>query len=242
MDDKFETAGSFGQTPLSRRTIATGIAWGVPALTVLGTAPAFAASGDTVTFTSVVVNTPPTGAPNVFYINISNKDSTITLGGTATVGAVVTVTATGGAWSDTAVRNGDAWSAVVPAGALPDGTYTFTASVEGPPKVTATGPSTVTKDTVAPTVDATTAVISTNNQNVTISGTMSEAGTVVVSTNPSLDPFTYSYPTSTTWQAVSTQGKNDAYTGTVVATDVAGNTSASDSFFYAKDSTGTFSI
>ena len=44
MDENIETAESSSRPPVSRRTVVKGIAWGVPAITILGATPAFADS------------------------------------------------------------------------------------------------------------------------------------------------------------------------------------------------------
>ncbi|AQP45769.1 hypothetical protein [Tessaracoccus flavus] len=228
MDETIETAKDFGRIPVDRRTIARGIGWGVPAVMVLGATPAFAASGDTVTFGSVVVNDSPEGAPSNYYINESNLASTVTVSGTATPGATVTISATGG-FSVGVVAAGGSWSYEIPAASLPQGTIACTAAVAGPPKVSVAGPNTVVKDTVAPTIASTTYQGTGSPKKLTFSGALVEttavSGTVSITTD---DGKTYSdqnvsytaAPWTVTFEGIS---NNVNYTVTAVLRDAAGN-------------------
>lgn len=148
MDQHNATPDTQERSSVGRRTVLKGAAWSVPVVAVVGATPAFAKTGDTVTFTYVTVNTaPPTGVPSN-YINISNKDSTVTVGGKVTSGAAVTVTFLD--YSKAATTNGTDWYHTILANDLPQGTLSFTASVAGPPVVSKPGPNNVVKDTVAP--------------------------------------------------------------------------------------------
>ena len=100
---------------------------------------------------------------------------------------------------------------------------------------------TYTKDIIAPTVQATQVVISSDKKDYTITGTMSEAGTVAVSVT-GLTLVGVTYPTSTTWSATFTNGTNDPYSGTVTATDLVGNPSTADTFNWPKNASSPYAL
>lgn len=216
------------QPGIGRRTVIKGVAWSVPAVTVVGATPAFAKTGDTVTFASVAVNTPPTGAPN-HYINISNQNSSVTVGGSVTSGATVTVTVTGGD-SATATTTGTTWTHTFPAASLPQGTLAFTASVAGPPVVSVPGPRTVVKDTSAPAPTIPTfTYVGRSTKTLTVGGAAGNATTptadssTMTLTGGPVTPVTVTRTGATWTHTYNNVTNNVTYTIVITQTDGAGN-------------------
>ncbi|GAA2168166.1 hypothetical protein FHX52_1945 [Humibacillus xanthopallidus] len=245
MEHISETSETNERPSVARRRVLKAGAWSVPAVAIVGSTPAFAATGDAIAITSVVVSPQAVGALiPTRYINIGNAPTaTVTVSGTATAGVQVYVK-TGSYTSSNVTASGGTWSVVIPSSVVAgwsDGVHTFTATVASGNKPSVTATQTVIKDTVRPTVLATQATISTNNQTGTISGTKSEAGTVVVSV-AGLTMGTYSYASATQWSVTWSGGSNQAYTGSVAVTDDAGNSGVADGFGWPKGATSPVAL
>lgn len=230
MDQHNATPEIEERSSVARRTVlkgAAGVAWTVPVVVALGTTVAAAASTD-FAFTDL--------SPTLINVANNTPPASITVSGTGPDNANIALSVGDTAWGTATVTDG-AWSAEIPAGSLPEGSNVVVSASSG----TWSDTKTYTKDIVAPTVEATQVIISTNNKDYTVSGTMSEEGTVVVSVT-GLTPGTVSYPTATTWQATFTKGSNDSYSGTVTATDLVGNASAADTFNWPKNARSPYAL
>lgn len=205
-----------------------GAAWSVPAVVAVGATPAFAASAET--------QIGDQGA-----INASNDDA-YTVSGTGQPGRTVLVYASGGdvtsPTATTTVLGDGTWSVAIDASTLPDGNVTLFA--EGNLN---TDTASVVKDTVIPTVDATTVVVNAPSTTGTISGTISEPASAVNVTVAGLTLGADNIDnTALTWNVGYSGATNNAtYNGSVTTTDLAGNTSAADTFSWTNRA-GTINV
>lgn len=211
-----------------------GTAWAMPAIAVVGLAPLVAAST-----TGPLTLQLPSGTGGVHvnggvtYINIATNKTAFTLTGSGTTNKIVTIKIDGTtqttAPAPVRIQNDGTWTATINVSGLSEGSHNITAS-DG----ATTASKTVVKDTIAPTVEATQTTIASNNKTGTISGTMNDGATAVIVIVPGLTMGTYTY-TTTTWSVAWSDGKNQAYSGSVVSTDAAGNQSTADTFSWAED-------
>lgn len=157
------TSENAGKT-VSRRTVAKGIAWGVPAITMLGATPAFAGSKTPFAFTSL--------APAV--INVANPTASLTAEGTGPDGATITLVIGESTVGTATVVDGE-WSATIPAGNVTEGLNVEVTALSSKGE---DATQTYTKDITAPAPSINQApVYSSPNKTFTVTGTMGNAST-----------------------------------------------------------------
>lgn len=211
-----ETTKTIASSALHRRTVVKGAAWSVPAITLLAATPAFAATNTVFAFTSLT--------PAV--INATNPTDSITVSGTGPDNASISLMVGATTWGTVTVTAGE-WSAVIPAGSLPEGLNVVVTAALG---TTLSSTKTYTKDVTAPAPTITTfTYVGSSTKQLTVGGAAgnlsspTEDSATLTLTGGPVSPVTVTR-TGATWTHVFDNVKNNiTYNLTVTQTDGANN-------------------